>query len=167
MSTLHEPVVIALGSNMHDPPAQIQRAFTQLHRLPECRNWRLSRVFRTPPWGILDQAEFANAVAIADTMLAPLALMQALLATEARLGRERVGPRNGPRSIDLDLIAFGRRQFAVEALTVPHPRACERAFVLGPWRDLVPDAVLPNGGTVAAAWAALPASERDAIRLWP
>ncbi|AVP96872.1 2-amino-4-hydroxy-6-hydroxymethyldihydropteridine diphosphokinase [Ahniella affigens] len=166
MTIVHEPIVIALGSNMQDPPAQIRAAFERLQRLPDSRNWRLSRVFRTPPWGIREQAEFANAVALADVSLAPVALMQALLKIEAELGRERLGPRNGPRSIDLDLIGFGHRQFEVEALVVPHPRARERAFVLGPWRDLAPDASFPDGTPIAGAWAALPVAERNAIQPW-
>jgi 2-amino-4-hydroxy-6-hydroxymethyldihydropteridine diphosphokinase len=88
-------------------------------------------------------------VAIVDTALAPRALLARLLAIEQRQHRRRMpGVRNAPRTLDLDLLLFGRRRMRVEALAVPHPRMHERAFVLRPLADLAPFAVIPGRGAV-------------------
>lgn len=91
---------------------------------------------------------FLNAVLIGYTSLSPDALLDALLAIERRLGRRRTGVRNEPRLIDLDLIAYGAVRMRTRRLTLPHPRAHEREFVLAPWREL-------GGGTTFLACAPL------------
>lgn len=161
-----EPVVIALGSNLQNPPSQIATAFRMLQGLAETRQWQLSPIFRSPPWGITEQAEFANAVALAEVALAPSSLLQAMHTVETQMGRDRTVPRNGPRVIDLDLICFGQRRLSIPQLSVPHPRASERAFVLGPWLALAPDARLANGELVSACWDRLPADARDSLKTW-
>jgi 2-amino-4-hydroxy-6-hydroxymethyldihydropteridine diphosphokinase len=80
---------------------------------------------------------FLNAVLLGYTSLAPLALLDALLAIERRLGRVRRGVKNEPRVIDLDLIAYGALRMRTRRLTLPHPRAHEREFVMRPWREIV------------------------------
>lgn len=167
MNTAVEPVVIALGSNLDAPLQQIEQAFARLGAIAGTSGWRLSPVFRTPPWGVTAQPDFANAIAIGACTLAPVALLRHLQAIEAALGRVRDGTRNGPRRIDLDLIAFGARRFMADGLEVPHPRAHDRAFVLGPWHALDPAARLPDGIDVASAWLRLPEADRQGLKPWP
>lgn len=166
MSAVGEPVVVALGSNLDAPEQQVRAAFARLGAIPETGAWRLSPVFRTPPWGFAGQPDFANAVALGACRCAPLVLMQALQAIEKDLGRVRDGIRNGPRRIDLDLVAFGDRRFVLPELELPHPRAHARAFVLGPWRALDPEARLPGGEPVVMALERLPESDRASLRNW-
>lgn len=136
---------VALGSNLDDPAAQVARALTALDALPQTRLLRASRLYRTPPWGLGEQPWFVNAAAELDTGLAPQALLQALLALESRVGRERGGPRWGPRRIDLDLLLYDDRAIDEPGLHLPHPRLAERAFVLLPLADIAPDLALPDG----------------------
>src|SRR5574338_680262 len=100
---------IALGSNLDDPRAQVQRGFEALAVLPQGRLMARSRLYRTPPWGITEQPDFINAAARLETSLPPRELLDALLAIEMRAGRVR-GVRNGPRVLDLDLLLYGNRQ---------------------------------------------------------
>ncbi|MEW9625283.1 2-amino-4-hydroxy-6-hydroxymethyldihydropteridine diphosphokinase [Rhodanobacter geophilus] len=139
---------IALGGNLGDPRRQLLEAMDALGRLPATRLLRRSRLYRTPPWGVLEQPPFLNAAALLDTGLAPHELLDALLAIEQRAGRVRA-ERNGPRTLDLDLLHMDGVQLDDEHLTLPHPRIAERAFVLLPLADLAPDLQLPGQGRVA------------------
>lgn len=139
---------VALGSNLGDPQARVQQGFAALATLPHTKLRARSRLYRTPPWGIVDQPDFVNAAACLATGLAPRALLDALLAIEAGAGRVR-GVRNGPRTLDLDLLVYGDQIIATPDLTVPHPRLHERAFVLVPLADLAPDLDVPGQGRVA------------------
>ena len=105
-----------------------------------------SKLYRTTPVGFVDQPDFINACAVVETALAPRALLDALLAVEARHGRVRDVP-NGPRTLDLDIVLYGDRAIDEPGLRVPHPRAHERAFVLVPLVDAWPDAVIPGHGS--------------------
>ena len=107
-----------------------------------------SSVYRTAPWGKLDQPDFLNAVAALDTRLSPQALLDALLAIEQDGGRTRAF-RNAPRLIDLDLLLYGDRVVDEEHLTVPHPRMSSRAFVLLPLAELDPACVVPGAGPLS------------------
>jgi 2-amino-4-hydroxy-6-hydroxymethyldihydropteridine diphosphokinase len=107
-----------------------------------------SRLYRTPPWGILEQPDFVNAAARLETALAPRQLLDALLAIEAAAGRVR-GVTNGPRTLDLDLLLYGDQVIAVPGLVVPHPRLHQRAFVLLPLADVAPELEVPGQGRVA------------------
>ncbi len=125
---------VALGGNLGDVPATFRQALSDMARLPGTHLLGVSALFETAPW----QAEgpvFHNAVAALDTALGAGELLRTLLAIEARLGRERPFP-NAPRTLDLDLLAQGDRVAGSPALTLPHPRAHERAFVLAPWAEL-------------------------------
>lgn len=138
---------IALGSNLGNPRAQVEQGFAALASLPKTRLTARSRLYRTPPWGGIEQPDFINAVALLETALAPRTLLDALLAVEAAAGRVR-GVRNGPRILDLDLLTYGLGVVDEPGLVVPHPRLHERAFVLLPLADLAPDLEVPGQGRV-------------------
>ena len=131
---------IALGSNLEDPEAQVRRGFDDIAALPATRLVARSSLHRTVPVGYAGQPDFINACALVETSLAPRALLEALLAIEQRHGRVRT-IRNGPRTLDLDLILYGDRRIDEPGLTVPHPRAREREFVLKPLLEVWPDAM--------------------------
>lgn len=145
-----EPVAafVALGSNLDDPRIQVERGFDALSALPDTRLRARSRLFRTPPWGIVEQPDFINAVARLETLLAPRDLLAGLLDIEARAGRVR-GVPNGPRVLDLDLLLYGNAVIHEPGLVVPHPRLHLRAFVLAPLADIAWDLEIPGRGRVA------------------
>lgn len=145
---------IALGGNLGDPRRQLLDAVDALARLPSTQLLRRSRLYRTLPWGMLEQPPFINAAALLDTGLAPHDLLDALLAIEQRAGRVRA-ERNGPRTLDLDLLHMEGVRLDDERLTLPHPRIAERAFVLLPLADLAPGLLLPGQGRVADLLAAV------------
>ena len=136
---------IALGSNLQDPEAQVRRAFDEIAALPETDLLACSSLYRTEPVGYADQSTFVNACALVETSLAPRALLDRLLEIEQRHGRVRE-IRNGPRTLDLDIIVFGERTVEEPELTIPHPRAHERAFVLQPLVEVWADAVIAGQG---------------------
>ncbi len=145
---------VALGSNLGDPRQQLLDAMDALSNLPDTRLLQRSRLYRTPPWGMLEQPPFINAAVELDTALSPHALLDALLAIEQRAGRVRAG-RNGPRTLDLDLLHVDGVRLADPQLTLPHPRMSERAFVLLPLHDIAPTLRLPGQATVAELLARL------------
>lgn len=140
---------IGLGGNLGDVCTRLHAAIAALDASPGLRVTGRSRLFSTPPWGQLDQPDFVNAAIAVSTTLTPHALLDTLLSVEHAFGRVREGERWGPRSLDLDLLAFGDATIADDRLTVPHPRMTERAFVLLPLADIAPDAVLPGLGCVS------------------
>jgi 2-amino-4-hydroxy-6-hydroxymethyldihydropteridine diphosphokinase len=139
---------VALGSNLGDPRQQVLDAMVALADLPGTRVLQRSALYRTPPWGLLQQPPFVNAVVELDTALAPPALLQALFAIEQRAGRVRTG-RYGPRTLDLDLLHVDGARMDQPQLTLPHPRLAERAFVLLPLNEIAPALCLPGLGHVA------------------
>ena len=149
-------VVLALGSNLGDRLANLQAAVDALGAGPGLDEIMVSPVYQTAPVGGPPQPDYLNAVLVAATSLPPRAVLDRGRAAEAALGRVR-GPRWGPRTIDVDVITYGNEISGDPELTLPHPRAHERAFVLAPWRDLDPGAVIPGRGRVADLLAALPA----------
>ncbi|MCA0401782.1 MAG: 2-amino-4-hydroxy-6-hydroxymethyldihydropteridine diphosphokinase [Proteobacteria bacterium] len=132
---------LALGSNVGDKLASMRGALAAIAALPGTRLVRVSGAYRTPPWGKTDQDWFANAAAEITTTLPPLALLDAVLAIEAGLGRER-RERWGPRIIDIDLLTHGDTHMRDERLTLPHPFMHQRAFVLVPLQEIAPDLVV-------------------------
>ena len=150
---------VALGANLGDPTAAVLAAFAALANLPESRVARCSSLYRTAPVGILSQPDFVNAVALLETTLAPEALLDALLDIEARFGRIR-RERNGPRTLDLDLLLYDDIELDLPRLTLPHPRLHLRAFVLLPLAEVAPELAIPRRGSVAA-W--LPAVANQGI----
>ena len=141
---------VGVGSNLADPRAQVERALQHLARLPHSRLLRSSRLYRSAPWGVLDQPDFVNAAAAIETGLAPQALMQALLAIERDAGRDRSGDRWGPRILDLDLLLHGALALAEPGLQLPHPHLHERAFVLLPLAEIAPHLDVPGRGPISA-----------------
>ena len=139
---------VALGSNLGDPKQQVLDALDALAKLPATRLLQRSSLYRTAPWGVLEQPRFVNAVAELDTSLSPHALLDALLAIEQQAGRVRA-ERNGPRTLDLDVLHVEGMQLDDERLTLPHPRLTERAFVLLPLNDVAPMLRLPGQGVVS------------------
>jgi 2-amino-4-hydroxy-6-hydroxymethyldihydropteridine diphosphokinase len=137
--------VIGLGSNLEDPEAQVRRGLAEIAALPETRVTAQSSLYRTAPIGLAAQPAFVNACALVETRLAARALLDGLLAIERNHGRVRTVP-NGPRTLDLDIVLYGGAVIEEAGLTVPHPRAHERAFVLAPLVDVWPDATIPGHG---------------------
>ncbi|MDZ4201604.1 MAG: 2-amino-4-hydroxy-6-hydroxymethyldihydropteridine diphosphokinase [Gallionella sp.] len=141
---------IGLGSNQDEPLDQLQRAFADLDVLPDTRLVARSSLYRSAPVGYLDQPDFVNAVAKVETTLTPQALLQALLRIEQQHGRERTF-RNAPRTLDLDVLLYEDWSLHEHGLTVPHPHMHQRAFVLQPLLELVPDCVIPGVGSAELA----------------
>jgi len=139
---------VALGSNLGDPRQQVLDAMAALDGLPDTCVLQRSALYRTAPWGVLEQPPFINAVVELETALSPQALLQHLLAIEQRAGRIRA-ERNGPRTLDLDLLHVDGVRRDDPQLTLPHPRMAERAFVLLPLNDVAPALSLPGLGHVA------------------
>jgi len=131
---------IALGSNLDDPEAHVNRGFDDLAALPRTKLLARSKLYRTKPVGYLDQPDFVNACALVDTTLAPRELLDGLLDIEKRHGRKRE-IANGPRTLDLDIVLYGDQVIDEPGLTIPHPRAHERSFVLDPLREIWPQAL--------------------------
>jgi 2-amino-4-hydroxy-6-hydroxymethyldihydropteridine diphosphokinase len=150
---------ISLGSNLGDRERQLRQAVGRLRREPGVKVRTVSRIRETEPEGVQGQPRFLNAVAELETDLDPQRLMARLLQIEAEFGRERQAdaPRWAPRTLDLDLLLYGDLVVESESVRVPHPRMCERRFVLEPLADLVPDLVIPGaeGRTVRECLRAL------------
>ena len=144
---------IGLGSNLGDSLAVLRSATARLAGLGAVL--AASPVYETDPVGYEDQPAFLNAVVLLDTTLEPAALLDGLLAIEAEFHRERT-VRWGPRTLDLDLIWFGGLELHDDRLTLPHPRAHEREFVLRPLADIAPQLPLA-GATAKGLLEALPA----------
>ena len=153
-----ENVYVGLGSNLADPPAQIEAGLRALAHLPRTCLSARSHSYRSIPWGCTDQPEFVNAVVRLDTRLEPRELLGQLLAIERRAGRERDGVRWGPRVLDLDILLYGDRRIAEPGLRVPHPHLTERAFVLVPLAEIAPDLDIPGHGRVVDLLARIDAS---------
>jgi 2-amino-4-hydroxy-6-hydroxymethyldihydropteridine diphosphokinase len=152
------PAYVALGSNLHHPRRQIALALGRIARLPGTRLVAVSRNYRSDPLGASEaQPEYVNAVALVHTALQPRALLARLLALERRQGRRRDAhaPRNAARTLDLDLLLYDERRMRTRALTLPHPRMHERAFVLRPLLDVDRAAAIPGRGLASARLRAL------------
>ncbi|MGS1078650.1 2-amino-4-hydroxy-6-hydroxymethyldihydropteridine diphosphokinase [Pseudoxanthomonas beigongshangi] len=138
---------VGLGANLDDAQASVRAAAARLGELPETACLALSRLYRTPAWGLEAQPDFVNAVAMLRTGLEPLALLERLLAIEREFGRDRSREQRwGPRRLDLDLLLYGDRVLDVPGLQLPHPRLHERAFALVPLLEVAPDAWIPGHG---------------------
>jgi 2-amino-4-hydroxy-6-hydroxymethyldihydropteridine diphosphokinase len=141
-------VVIAMGSNLGDRLDNLQGGLDGLFDTPGIGFVAVSPVFETSPVGGPEQPDYLNAVLVAETALPARAVLERLHGVEAAFGRVR-GEVWGPRTLDLDLIIYGDEVSDSPDLTLPHPRAHERAFVLAPWHAADPDAWLPGRGRVA------------------
>jgi 2-amino-4-hydroxy-6-hydroxymethyldihydropteridine diphosphokinase len=148
--------LIALGGNVGDVRATFKKAIVEICRTAEAALLARSSDYTTPPWGDEQQARFVNACIEIETGLAPFALLKVLQRVEQAFGRERSKQRPwGPRTLDLDLIAYDDVAMDLPKLTLPHPRLFERAFVLVPLAEIAPDRLIA-GQNASAALAKLP-----------
>jgi 2-amino-4-hydroxy-6-hydroxymethyldihydropteridine diphosphokinase len=140
---------VGLGANLGDRGATIRRALELLGAEPGIEVVAVSTLRETEPVGYADQPAFLNGAAALETDLSSRALLDRLLAVEQVLGRVRgVGPRFGPRTIDLDLLLYGAEVVDEPGLSVPHPRLAGRRFALEPLYELDPGLSLPDGRRV-------------------
>jgi 2-amino-4-hydroxy-6-hydroxymethyldihydropteridine diphosphokinase len=140
---------IGIGGNVGDVFASMKSALNLLNDHPQISVNKISKIYKTPPWGIEDQDWFLNACASVETTLTAQELLKTCLEVEVSLKRVRE-IRWGPRTIDLDVLVFGEENIAQDNLQVPHPRMHERAFVLMPMADIAPD--LPLNGKTISQW---------------
>lgn len=145
--------VIALGANLGDPKQQLDLAITMLQEATAVE--KISAYFSTKPVSDIPQPDYLNAVVIIESDLPALDLLSLLQGIEKTLGRQR-NEKWGPRTIDLDLIQYGSLLSAADELTLPHPLAQQRRFVLEPWFSIEPDAVLLTHGKISELLAQLP-----------
>jgi 2-amino-4-hydroxy-6-hydroxymethyldihydropteridine diphosphokinase len=137
-----ETILIGFGSNQGDSVAICRAAIQSLSEHSAIRVVRVSSFYRTAPVGFLGQEWFVNGVMLGATTLSPTELMDVLLAVEQSFGRSR-SLRWGPRTLDLDLLAYGERVMQLPELTVPHARMHERRFVLAPLAEIDPEWIHP------------------------
>jgi 2-amino-4-hydroxy-6-hydroxymethyldihydropteridine diphosphokinase len=147
-------VFIGLGANLGDREATIRRALELLEAVG-VEVVAVSSLKETDPVGYEDQPKFLNGAAALRTELAPGTLLERLQDIELRLGRDRSGPRYGPRTIDLDLLLYDGETIDEPGLQVPHPRLHERRFVLEPLAELDDGLEVPGRGSVRALLAGL------------
>jgi len=135
--------LLGLGGNLGDVRATLEKALRRFADGKEVKLVARSSDYRTPPWGVTDQPPFINCAIAVETELEPRALLLRALAVERALGRDRAQEQHwGPRVIDIDLLAFGDMVMDDPELTLPHPRLFERAFVLVPLAEIVPERVI-------------------------
>ena len=142
---------VAIGANLGDARQTVRQAIETLNALPRSKVTAQSSLYRTAPHEA-SGPDFINAVVALETGLEPLALLAELQAAELRAGRERPY-RNAPRTLDLDLLSFGDQVIDTPALTLPHPRMRQRAFVLVPLAEIAPDQVSPEQVAAVAGQA--------------
>ncbi len=141
------PACIALGANLGDRRATIDSAFEALATLPATTLVARSDLFETDPVGPIDQPKYLNAAALIHTMLTPRDLLESLLSIELSHARDRdKQQRWGARTLDLDLLLYADAVIDEPGLRVPHPRLCERLFVLEPLAQVAPDTIVPGLG---------------------
>jgi 2-amino-4-hydroxy-6-hydroxymethyldihydropteridine diphosphokinase len=161
---LDEAIVLALGGNLAgDYPSVEALLEAVLSGFPAAglRVVRRSGWWNSAAWPDPSAPAYLNGVVLVETAAPPRALLNAVLALEATFGRTR-SVANAPRTLDVDLIAYGRQVIAEPGLTVPHPRAHERLFVMGPLAEIAPDWVHPVSGETAASLARKATVGRDA-----
>ena len=162
-TTLQNPkrAVLSLGSNLGNRLETLQGAVDALEDTPGIRVKAVSPVYETEPWGVEpgSQPSYFNAVVVLRTTLPPSSLLERAQAVEEAFHRVR-DERWGPRTLDVDIVAYADLHSDDPQLTLPHPRAHERAFVLAPWLDADPAAELPGHGPVAEL---LDAVTRDGV----
>ncbi len=155
--------VISIGSNLGERRVNLQGAIDSLADTPEVWVTAVSSVYETEPIDSPeDSKQFLNAIVLLDTTLSARTLLDRAQAVESAYGRDHGSERNAPRTLDVDLIVVGDRRADEDDLTLPHPRAGERAFVLAPWFELEPEAEIPGVGAVAEL---LEKTGRDGVAL--
>lgn len=142
------PAYVGLGSNLQGPAGQLECAFELLAAIPQTRLIARSCMYRSAPFGGVEQPDFVNAAAAILTRLTAGRLLRELQNIEARRGRERGERRWGPRVLDLDLLVYADETINDTNLTVPHPGIAERNFVLLPLREVAPGLVIAGLGRI-------------------
>lgn len=156
---------IALGSNIAPRLEHLKQAQNLLRQAHGVQVKAASPIYETAPKGYTDQADFLNQVLMVETILEARDLIAIGVHIEEQLKRVKT-IKDGPRTIDVDLLAYEREQYITEQLTLPHPRLADRAFVLVPWADIAPDFhVVGLEKTVSQLLATLPAQEKAEVRL--
>ena len=157
---------VALGANLGDPIATVRAAIARLRELPDSQLVAASSLYRTAPVGLKQQPDFINAVVAIDSVLPAPTLMQLLFRIEELFGRQRSadGARNLARTLDLDLLLYGDEISPDPALTLPHPRMHERAFVLAPLVEIAPQLLITGRGSVIALLDRCADQRIDALR---
>ncbi|MCE5206973.1 MAG: 2-amino-4-hydroxy-6-hydroxymethyldihydropteridine diphosphokinase [Chloroflexi bacterium] len=135
-------VYLSTGSNLGDRQSKLQVAINKLNDYAGISVLRVSPVYETEPWGYLNQPRFLNQVVEIETEIAPVELVSVMKHLEKEMGRTP-NFKNGPRVIDMDIVLYGSRIIEQEGITIPHPFFPERAFVLVPLADLIPDFIHP------------------------
>ncbi|MFI4934336.1 MAG: 2-amino-4-hydroxy-6-hydroxymethyldihydropteridine diphosphokinase [Caulobacterales bacterium] len=162
-------MILAIGGNLAgDYPSLEALLEAALLELPRAglRILRRSSWWRSSAWPDPTQPDYRNAVALVETALAPRDIMAAALSIEARFGRRREAP-NAPRTVDIDFIAYGRAVIDEPGLILPHPRAHERRFVVGPLAEIAPAWRHPTSGKTAAELAESAIIGADAVPASP
>ena len=142
-------IYIGLGSNLSEPVEQVCLAVRELGQLPKVRLQSASGLYRSPPMGDMDQPDYINAAVCVCADLAPEQMLQEMQAIERRHGREEAHGHWAARTLDLDLLLWGKECRDDDALTLPHPGLHERAFVLAPLCELDADLQVPGRGAVS------------------
>jgi 2-amino-4-hydroxy-6-hydroxymethyldihydropteridine diphosphokinase len=140
---------IGLGGNLDGPVERIRLARRAINNVAGIRELSFSSLYRSAPMGPADQPDYVNAVMAVETSLTPLQLLNELQAIETAFGRVRIGERWGPRTLDLDILLYGRSILDSVRLTVPHPGLAQREFVLYPLQEIAPDLDIPGLGPLA------------------
>lgn len=145
---LPNTAVVALGSNLNQPEKQVEAALAAISAHPQIELKSVSSLYITAPVGYTDQPDFVNAVCIVATALSGRELLAALNRIEDDFGRRR-SFRNAPRTLDLDIIDYNGESSSDPVLTLPHPRAHERSFVMRPLAEIAPDYQIGEHGRAA------------------
>jgi 2-amino-4-hydroxy-6-hydroxymethyldihydropteridine diphosphokinase len=140
---------IGLGGNLDGPVERIRLARRAINNVAGIRELSFSSLYRSAPMGPADQPDYVNAVMAVETSLTPLQLLNELQAIETASGRVRIGERWGPRTLDLDILLYGRSILDSVRLTIPHPGLAQREFVLYPLQEIAPDLDIPGLGPLA------------------
>lgn len=136
---------IGLGSNLGDSISQLVSAICAMRELPDTQIVKTSSFYQSAPMGPPDQPVYINAVAKITTRLSPHDLLTSLQKIENSHGRERIGERWGPRTLDLDILLFGDETIKTDDLVIPHYGMAEREFVLVPLFEITPNMIMPDG----------------------
>lgn len=158
-------VYLALGSNVDDRVGFMRRAINEIRRSHDIRLAACSSLYQTKPWGFVNQPMFLNAVVKIETELEAELLLKCLKKIELIVGRKPTF-RWGPREIDIDIVTFGDLVMINPNLTIPHPEAVKRAFVLKPLLEIAPDLINPETGEPwLNSWKMLSDEERQAVEI--
>jgi 2-amino-4-hydroxy-6-hydroxymethyldihydropteridine diphosphokinase len=154
---------IGIGSNLQQPMQQVRKALTALAELHDSQLLAHSRLYRSAPLGGMQQPDYINAVAVIETSLSAMQLLQALHVIEQAQGRQRDGTRWAARTLDLDILLFGDQSLRQPGLQVPHPGLHERNFVLYPLQEIAPGLEIPGLGELSALLAQCPATGLEPV----